>query len=169
MKAAEWRKRIYAVYSDQDDLSFLDALLRDFEAAEQICVIQEDTIRTLQRAVRDAEARAAQLLDAAHRLEDRCVAAEEERNAYERQLLAAVKACDGETAKAVAAEARAQAAEAADMDHQAWWLEEKATRELAEARANTLEARLLDLESQIGNTVAPQERGGEEEGDTDGK
>jgi hypothetical protein len=40
------------------------------------------------------------------------------------------------------------------MDHQAWWLEEKATRELAEARANTLEARLLDLESQIGNTTA---------------
>jgi hypothetical protein len=175
MTAAEWRKRLRIRPEWPPEF---DALLRDFEAAEaeNERLRGEANRKHYERRHRKRNLQALMrlwrawdgALDAIHRLEDRCVAAEEERNAYERQLLA-VKACDGETAKAVAAEARAQAAEAADMDHQAWWLEEKATRELAEARANTLEARLLDLESQIGNTVAPQERGGEEEGDTDGK
>lgn len=162
MKVAEWRASLSA-YAQVTHLSpDTEALLRDFEAAEAINVIREDTIRSLQRAVRDAEARAAAFLEDAHRLSERCVAAEEERNAAQRELavvdglLARRFALDDcpqrydKIAKAIDYAKRAEAAEA--------------RAQAAASRAATLEARLLELESLIGNTAAlspqePQEKG----------
>jgi hypothetical protein len=89
MKAAEWRKRIW----DVGLAAWPEELLRDFEAAEaeNERLRQEASRKHYERRHRKRNLQALVrlwrafdgALDAVHRLEDRCVAAEEERNAAE--------------------------------------------------------------------------------------
>lgn len=90
MKAAEWRKRIRECYPVGLNRGVSYDLLGDFEAAEaerdrwmgQSDIDVHEGMAWFHRA-KAAEAQAAALLDDAHRLSERCVAAEEERNVAE--------------------------------------------------------------------------------------
>jgi hypothetical protein len=146
MKAAEWRKRFKgARVTAWNVLPWVDALLRDFEAAEAL----NQRLRTV---IEDGEKYSEQVEDAAHRLEERCVAAEEERNAAEKR-------------------AKVERRHALWVERRYWRDILPAEAEAARLRELLSQGELFVRENRPGETVwlaevetalAPQERGGQD-------
>jgi FMN phosphatase YigB (HAD superfamily) len=125
MKAAEWRKYSEAIGFD------VYALLRDFEAAER-------ENERMNARIGEEEERSDKIQEAAHRLEDRCVAAEEERNRERRH---------GEWAMRELGDKRKTLSlfMVALREEEFYGKAEQQRREAAEARVRELEAALTKI------------------------